>query len=549
MNRGPFAALIVISLAAGGVSLADRIDARAVTTTERLALPVAADAEIPVCPGPETLLAPEGATAVPAPGPVQVAAVAVPSVEGTSPTPIPEVLAVALGMLSTRFDPGPGSVTGTGTAGGAAVVSMTATAAGALRTYTAEGEPVPAVAAAQWTVARDGDLRGLATVSCQVAGTDLWLVGGGTQAGRRDRLVLSNPSPKPAVVDLTIYGPAGIVQTPAASGIVVPAAGQKALFIDALAPNLIGTVIRVRASNGRVSAVLHDSLLRGTTPGGVDDIVPAAEPARRQFVPGITVTAAASGQRVPGSSTVEGATAVRVAVPDAVDAVVRIHLYGPDGELELPGGGVVTVPGRTLTDLPLVGVPDGVYTAVIDSDTPIVSGAVVGRFGTPRADEQASEGSSTIGAAEWSPDEGAPDFGWAAATRMVTSLTAVALPVPPDRLAAGQGRSADTQVLLSLAGTGAATVARVSRVGLDGQVQEPQQVEIPAGRTVTVVVPNTVVGLLLDPEEGSAVVAAVVVTVDDPAGTLVSVESVRPGRVAGLQVPTVVEDPRTGLRP
>lgn len=546
MNRGLVAALTVISLAAGGVSLADRIAAQAVSMTERLDLPTTAVAEIPICPGPETLLAPEGAIAVQVPGTVQVSAVAVPSTIGSEADPGTEVLAVALGMLSTQSDPGPESVTGTGAAGGTAVVSTTSTRAGALRTYTAEGEPVPAVAAAQWTLVRGGDLRGLATVSCQPAGTDLWLVGGGTQAGHRTRLVLSNPSRTPAVVDLTIYGPTGIVQTPAASGIVVPAAGQKALYIDALAPDLMTTAVRVRASSGRVSAILHDSLVRGTSPGGTDDVVPAAEPARRQFIPGITVAAAAYGRQPPSDSTVEGATAVRVVVPDAVDAVVWIHLYGPDGELELPGGGVITVPGRSLMDFPLIGIPDGVYTAVVESDTSIVSGAIVGRFGTPYPDAQVNE-DSLAAQTGWLPSDGAPDLGWAAATRTVTSLTAVALPVPADLLAAGKGRSPDTHVQLVLAPAGSGTGTQVIWVGVDGQVRDTQQVEIPAGQTVTVAAPDSAVGVVLRPREGAGVVAAVVVIVDDKAGELVSVEPVRPGRVAGQQVPVVVEDPRMGL--
>jgi hypothetical protein len=549
MNRGLLAALTVVSVAAGGVSLADRISAQAVATTGRLDLPMTATAEVPICPGPETLLAPEGATAVPAPGPVQVSAVAVPSAIGSPGGTGSTALAVALGALSATSDPEPGAVTGTGTVGGAAVVSTTATRPGALRTYTAEGEPVPAVAAAQWTLARNGDLRGLSTVSCQVAGTDLWLVGGGTRAGRRARLVLSNPSPTPAVVDLTIYGPTGIVRTPAASGVVVPATGQRALYVDALAPDLIATAIRVRASSGRVSAVLHDSLIRGTTPGGTDDVVPAAEPAHRQFVPGITVTAAASGKGVPREATAEGATAVRVVVPDTVDAVVRIHLYGPDGELELPGGGVLTVPGRSLTDLPLVGVPDGVYTAVVESDTPVVAGAVVGRFGTPSAAGEGDEDSLATEDTAWSPSDGAPDLGWAAATRTVTSLTVVALPIPEQFIASGQGRPSDTHAHLVLAGTGNSAGVRVTWLGTNGQGQDIPQIAIPAGRTVTVPVPNTAAGLVLRPEAGSEVVAAVVVTVDDRAGELVSVEPVRPGRVAGRQVPVVVEDPQVGVFP
>jgi hypothetical protein len=549
MNRGLPAALLVISLATGGIALSDRVAARAVSPGGPTALPLTAAAEVPICPGPETLVAPEGATAVDAPGPVHVFAVAAPSSAGSGGEPGADVLAVALGTSSTRSDPGPEAVTGTGVPAGAALVSVSPEQAGALRTYTAEKEPVPAVAASQWTLARDGDLRGLATLSCQVAGTDQWLVGGGTQDGRRARLLLTNPSSAPAVVDLTIYGPSGIVQTPAASGIVVPAGGQKALYVDALAPGLLATAVRVRAGSGRVSAVMHDSLLRGTVPGGTDDIVPAAGPARRQLVPGISVTATGSGQQLPVDSTAAGAVAVRVVAPEAVDAVVRIHLYGPDGELELPGGGVTTVPGRSLTDVPLVGIPDGIYTAVVESDTPIVSGAVVGRFATPSVDDGSTEESPEAGSIGWDATDGAPEFGWAAATRTITSLTAVALPVPEELWERGRGRPADTHVQLVLAGTGSAAGTRVTWVGLNGQIRHSQDITIDSGQTVAVTVPDSAVGFVLRPGSGTGVVAAVVVSVDDPAGELISVEPVRPGRIAGRAAPDVVEDPRAGLFP
>lgn len=568
MSRGLLAAITVTALATGGVAVADRLGAETAPGAQPVALPLTAVAETPVCPGPETLQAPEGAAAVAAPGRVVVAAVAVPPTAAGTGTGGPRsggpALAVALGSLATGSGPGPSATTGTGPPGGAAVTAAAPTRAGPLRTYTPEGDPVPAVAAAQGTLARDGDLRGLATVSCPVAGTDLWLVGGGTRPGRRGRLLLSNPSGAPAVVDLTVHGPYGPVQPPAGTGVVVPPLGQKALFVDALAPGLTATAVRVQARSGRVAAVLHDSLLRGTTPGGTDDIAPAAEPARRQYIPGIAVSAGRTGS-APTDSTAAGATAVRVVAPEADDAVVRVHLLGPAGELELPGGGVTTVAARSLTDIPLVGVPDGTYTAVVDSDTPVVSGAVVGRVATPterKADtttgrngtsptrgstDTGRNGASTTEKEQdggWTEQDGAPEFGWAAATRTLTTVTALAV---PDLGASGTGRDG-VRVRLALAGTGADGRVGVAWVGRDGEVGTARTVRVPAGYTVTVGVPPTAAGLVLQPDRsGGDILGALVITAGDIAGELVSIEPVRPGVVAGRVAPEVLADPRVGL--
>ena len=561
MSRGLLAAVTVAALATGGVAVADRVGAEIAPGAQPVALPLTAVAETPVCPGPETLQAPEGAAAVPAPGRVAVAAVAVPPTAAGAGTGGPAsggpVLAVALGSLATGSGPGPSATTGTGPPGGAAVAAAAPVRAGPLRTYTPEGDPVPAVAAAQGTLARDGDLRGLATVSCPVAGTDLWLVGGGTRPGQRGRLLLSNPSGAPAVVDLTVHGPYGPVQPPAGTGVVVPPRGQKALFVDALAPGLTATAVRVQARSGRVAAVLHDSLLRGTTPGGTDDIAPAAEPARRQYIPGIAVSAGRTGS-APTDSTTAGATAVRVVAPEADDAVVRVHLLGPAGELELPGGGVTTVAARSLTDIPLVGVPDGTYTAVVDSDTPVVSGAVVGRVATPterKADTTTGRNgtSPTRGSTDTGRNgalttkrkqDGAPEFGWAAATRTLTTVTALAV---PDLGAPGTGRDG-VRVRLALAGTGADGRVGVAWVGRDGEVGTARTVRVPAGHTVTVEVPATVAGLVLQPDRsGGDILGALVITAGDTAGELVSIAPVRPGVVAGRVAPEVLADPRVGL--
>ncbi|MEJ2579092.1 MAG: hypothetical protein P8Z68_08340, partial [Kineosporiaceae bacterium] len=140
--------------------------------------------------------------------------------------------------------------------------------------------------------------------------------------------------------------------------------------------------------------------------------------------------------------------------------------------------------------------------------------------------------------------DGAPEFGWAAAARPLGTVTALAVPgaTGPDRTGA--------TVRLALASTGGTGRVGVAGITEDGTVQQTREVEVAGGRTVLVAVPAGTAGLVLQPDgQAAPVVGALIVTVADPAGELVSVGSVRPGVVAGRVPPRIAEDPRAGLTP
>jgi hypothetical protein len=288
---------------------------------------------------------------------------------------------------------------------------------------TASGVGLPAVALSQLTEATVGDLRGLAAQSCAEAAADLWLVGSGTSTGRRGRLLVSNPTPVPATVDITVFGNGGPVKSPAGTGVAIPAGSERAFLIEALAPRLDSVVVRVTATSGRVSGVLHDDLLRGITPGGVDDVTAGAGPARRQYLPGVSIARSLQGvvgDVLPRRSDAAGAVAIRVAVPGSRDGAVRVHLLGAGGAVTWAGG-VVTVPRGTVADLPITGVPDGLYTAVVESDVPVVAGALVGRA-EPTSSQAGTPAALGRGVAP-------AEFGWIAAASSLSSAAAVAVPI------------------------------------------------------------------------------------------------------------------------
>lgn len=571
--------LLVVATAVALVGVARNVSAQTPRPGSVSVLPVSPAAEVPICPGPETLQVPQGAAPVAAPGPVTLAGVtALPSAlaeTSIAQTPYASRRPAAARLGGAGLNPVSAGSPASGTLvpgtpaprtsivggdsrkpGGAAsgpalrVSRATATQAGAWRLDSDHDGEIPVVAAAQWTVAGSGDLRGLATVDCAPASQDSWLVGGSTQPGSRLRLLLANPGASPAVVDVTVHGPQGVVQAPAGIGIGVAPGTQKALYLDALAPGLTAIAVHVEVRSGRVASVLHASVLRGLVPGGTDDVSVAAPPTRRQVIPGVSIVAPTSvpggspGQ-LPASAGDPGAVAVRVLNPGGAPAVVRMYLIGPEGEVNVPGGGVATVPARGVADLPVRGVPDGDYAAVVNADTPVVASAVVGR---------SRAGAEVAGTPEAARGGVPPaELAWSVGGRALQATTVVAWPpasTPGASEVPGRPPSPVVSVRLALAAAEDAGRVVLATVGADGSVAGPRVVKVEAGRTAEVEVAAGSTGLLLLPDpEGGPVTAALVLTATDAAGELISVQAIRPGARNSGSVPTVVQDPGIGLVP
>jgi hypothetical protein len=542
-----------------------------------------------ICSGPETLLAPVGGDAVDPRADLTVAAVVAP---GQAPGAGLSTVRAELSPLATGPGAGarPSALLSTSVPAGRGAAAFAGTALerlagpGATRLQMPQGTTSGVTAAVQTTVARRGDLRALVAHGCGTAGTDTWLVGGGTQTGRRGRLLLANPAPTPALVDVTVLGPEGPVRAPAGDGVVVPATGEVALLVDALAPGLERIAVHVRARTGRVVSTLHDTVLRGLVPGGADDVPAAHRPARRQVVPGVSVQSAPAGSAREAAALREltpdrpGASAIRVAVPGREEGVVRVRLLGPEGEVQVPAEGVVAVPPGSVVDVPLTGVPDGTYGAVVESDVPVLAAALVGR--AVRWSLLAGTGADPTGRAP--PAE----FGWSAAGTALDGTALVALPptgafssrdakvaVSADARAAAKqaadgasGRSARVQRALAreaalavikggpvsstLALTAAGRAGRVEVTVLNGkgEVRLRRLFAVAAGTTRAVRVIPGAAALLMAPAGGGAVVAATVVQATDAAGPLISVLPVTASGGAASSSVAPAGDPRLGLR-
>lgn len=521
MKRRLVALVAVVAATAGGVAVAQRQwsatgGGGGGWRQTRMSLPATGLGAVPICPGPQTLVAPSGTQPVALDGPVTVAGV----VEGTASSPAGQATLAGRALQ-----------TGNGSFG---VLSLPRTSAGPVPLRPSRSASAPPMSAVQFGLTRSGDRRGLAGLTCSTASTRIWLVGGGTRVGRRGRLLLANPAAAPAEVDVTVHGPRGVVEAPSGLGVVVPAESQTALRIDALAPELDAVAVRVQARSGRVSASLHDTYVRGSTPSGADDVTAAAPAAVRQVVPGVSV-APAAGMELPSSATDPGAVAVRVVNPGAAELVARVTLLGDAGELVLPDGVVTVGPGE-VRDVPVTEVLPGLYSAVVVADAPVVAGALVGRTvpGRQIAGTGAGAGSVVVPPAE---------FGWAAGVEPLAGTSLVALP----ELAEG-GRRTGVRAVLSVAAPDASGSVEIVELDAGGGELGRGVLLTTAGSGAQWPVRGDAAAIRLRPVKGSGpLAAALVLTVTDAAGPMIAVLPVRPGPTGSGARPHVVSDVRVGL--
>ncbi|QNN50018.1 hypothetical protein H9L10_02765 [Phycicoccus endophyticus] len=298
----------------------------------------------------------------------------------------------------------------------------------------AVGTLAPAVVAAQEWLSTSADLRGLVTTPCRTAGSDLWLLGGGSGAGRQERLVLLNPGGNPVTADITVHGAQGQVGTPRTE--TVPPGGRVAVLLDAMAPDEAAPAVHVVADGGGLHATLTDTWLDGSTARGAETVVPAADPGTVQVVP---------------AAVLGGGATLRVAAPGADEAVTSVTLLGRTGEVTTSADTVLTVPADGVGELTLPSVPAGTYTVLVRSDVPVVAGVV-----------------TRVGA-----DSGPGDLGWAVSAAAVEEVAGTALPGTP-----GVTRT------LHLVSTGGAVTAEVTVV-VDGEPRT-RTVSLLAGRPADV---------------------------------------------------------------
>ena len=105
----------------------------------------------------------------------------------------------------------------------------------------------------------------LAVSSCPEPANEFWFVGAGASVRHDTTLLVDNPRPGSAIVDITVYGPQGRVKAPGLRGITV--AGHSSRTFD---------LTRVAPANGEVAA--HVTTSRGLVSVSASELIVARVP-------------------------------------------------------------------------------------------------------------------------------------------------------------------------------------------------------------------------------------------------------------------------------
>lgn len=266
----------------------------------------------------------------------------------------------------------------------------------------------PIMGAAQSQTVNSADTSGFTAAACTEPSSDAWLVGGSTALGHTTLVLLANPSAVDASVNLAVYTETGLVDSPGATDIDVPAGTQKVVPLAGLAPSADATIIHMTSTGGDVAAAVEQSYEQGIQPLGIDLLQPAAAPATQLRIPGVvfsTLAAVGAGQATDGGGS--SFPVVRILVPGSADATLSV---GVAPETGTSGGNAYAqrVKAGTVAEIPLKGLSDGTYTITIASNVPVVAAArstVVGSQST--------------------------DFAWFAASSPMEDSQFVAVPAGP----------------------------------------------------------------------------------------------------------------------
>lgn len=227
-----------------------------------------------------------------------------------------------------------------------------------------------------------------------------WFAGAGAGLDHRSVLVLANPEPAPALVDVRVLGPDGPVDTVGTRDLRLDAGAVLTLPLEEVAPALDEAAVEVVATRGRLVAAVEDAYAAGPeAPEGRDWLagtdrperapvlagLPAdasartlvvANPTRRQVRVRVEVAGARGGFVPTGVDTLQvppGSVAtadLAGALPPGEDAAVRLRASAPAVAAVrsvLPGGEADTVvagPVPALTGSAAAVLPDGGRSAV-----------------------------------------------------------------------------------------------------------------------------------------------------------------------------------------
>jgi hypothetical protein len=178
---------------------------------------------------------------------------------------------------------------------------------------------------------------GLAVTTCGAPRSQWWFTGAGAGLDHSSSLLLANVDPGPTVLDITVLGPDGPVDTVATDGITLAPHSVRRVDLADIAPQTDDLALEVRTSRGRVVASVTDSFAAtATSRPGQEWLAGTDLPSRTLRLAGLPARSSSS--------------TLLVANPSDLQAVVDLRIAGKSGTFAPTGLDTITVaPGAVET--------------------------------------------------------------------------------------------------------------------------------------------------------------------------------------------------------
>lgn len=201
-----------------------------------------------------------------------------------------------------------------------------------------EGEIAPGLVA--------GRSAPTAATACVTPQPEVWFTGVGAGPEHRSVLELVNPDGGPAVADITVLGPDGVLDVPALRGVSVGGNSTERLELADVVPTRDELSLHVQVTRGRLASSLLDTVEDlGTDEVARDWLAGQVEPAATSYLLGL---GAGKGERV-----------LAVANPGEDEVRVEIRLVAARSEFAPAGIAELTVPPGVTSTVDLSKVLEG----------------------------------------------------------------------------------------------------------------------------------------------------------------------------------------------
>jgi hypothetical protein len=193
---------------------------------------------------------------------------------------------------------------------------------------TAEGEVAPGLVAGRSMSAP------LAAVDCAPPTADRWFTAAGASPTHNSVIELVNPNAGPAIADITVRAPSGVLDVPALRGVAVPGGTSTRLDLGQVVPRRGELSLEVHTSRGRLAVHVVDAYDELGSGARAQDWLPAqAEPALENVLLGLTKGAGERTLVLANPGVDEVRATVKVVTPTSVFAPAGVEplRVAPDG--------------------------------------------------------------------------------------------------------------------------------------------------------------------------------------------------------------------------